>query len=684
MEMLPVVFVSAATGAAVAYTIMKYQSSSQKSITDSSAAKNDSSAGKKKASVQQHKTRKITQGPVDAIFLETIELNNIPSLDIGSESDPYVIITREDGKTYKSATINNAVNCTIPISMVLVDGKSEVVQFTVMDADIGGDDIIGTFELKIEGVWNDLKKESVKLVRGKLTPHTGVADTCTIALKLRMIPWANNYENPTAPTNMCMDIRTRAIWEAVKAVRQEAKATKIEASQLALPREKRPITLQRIASGAISIPVDDDQVPVSGFLQRTVADKMINTKIVDVDTPMPSRSEAINYVTETMQPYIPIAVDGYYDRTTDEAFKLMFTQGVGGSLLVRTENGFESDFNSLKNYETRKPYLRPHGKIHWDHDINPVDIELNDHTIRPGDAEWEHAKFVLRSTATQLITVREHLLWGHFIWANYTSASARENLSATHPVRRLIHPHTYRTHNINDTSSYTLVGERGLLAREDAWPKPTLDRMFVDIIGAFQYELFPDRLKRQKIHDLSEKSLFVHDSLAYRAIYENYVHGYLSTFYKNESELENDPEVKAWWAYLHKYIPHGLPSLTYANVAGYLTEFIFQVTGYHFHNGHVISYMLDPSYRTGKITEGAVIASREAFELPIMVSLSTDMDMPMVLQDWHHILPDQAQHVYHKLQDDLKAFSHMVETRNQTREPFDTFNPKHHHLAISV
>ena len=97
-------------------------------------------------------------------------------------------------------------------------------------------------------------------------------------------------------------------------------------------------------------------------------------------------------------------------------------------------------------------------------------------TTRPGDADWERAKFRFRSSLFALVTMVDHLCLGfvsrpsgtrydvHLQHANLFVTAMRENMGQDHPVRRFMAPFMYRTIGVNDNAFHNLLRKNGAFA----------------------------------------------------------------------------------------------------------------------------------------------------------------------------------------------------------------------------
>jgi hypothetical protein len=102
---------------------------------------------------------------------------------------------------------------------------------------------------------------------------------------------------------------------------------------------------------------------------------------------------------------------------------------------------YVNDQSSLSRFKVRAPYERYgaiafFGKdrrllcIYWCHGNRLVfdkDVDI-----------WGHVKYVWRSSAISLVTIRDHLLGTHFRQSKFVSQAVQGNLSANHPMRLMI------------------------------------------------------------------------------------------------------------------------------------------------------------------------------------------------------------------------------------------------------
>jgi arachidonate 15-lipoxygenase len=182
----------------------------------------------------------------------------------------------------------------------------------------------------------------------------------------------------------------------------------------------------------------------------------------------------------------PETYNTWGDMSTDESFSRYFFNGFGVvGLAAQKETSksglgpFEVDI-PIQDFEVR-PGFRPYGaRVHFDADQKPTGIfdYAKDTLVKPGDDDWESAKWLAKSTAFTLNTVKEHLMWGHLTVSNSLTFTCTNNLPPDHPIRRLLTIFTYRTNTINDQAFAALVPDVSTLHRATSLTYPALQKMF--------------------------------------------------------------------------------------------------------------------------------------------------------------------------------------------------------------
>jgi len=410
-----------------------------------------------------------------------------------------------------------------------------------------------------------------------------------------------------------------------------------------------------------------------------------------------NRKDAVELFGNKFGSHIPPSPEGEWkvcgdghDVTSDLTLTRLFFYGIGAARVVHQSEedggGYTVDLDPLSAYPVIPGYVRYQGKVFFDKNAEVTQINCLGQTVYPTDGYlWEFAKFLVRTSALTAVTAYEHLIQAHLIWANITTNATVINLSPDHPLRRLLHIHTYRTAFINKTAVTALTPHGGILNRMFSFPHDTLVKVLDDSFTSFNYYTFPELIKSLNMENVDGKIFpMAEDGMDYWKIVYRYVHDYVHLFYDDTySKITHDAEVVAFWTYLQKDFPNGLPELTIPNLVEYITQFIHYVSGMHIHAGNDSAYARDPAFTGTIVKDGTLIQPPQCSYTQTMLIVATVGKMPQMTEDFSHLLPANAQGVWKVFNSELVALSNVINERNTSRPwVFNSMNPSH--LVTSV
>ncbi|TKV91889.1 hypothetical protein SEVIR_9G126900v4 [Setaria viridis] len=243
---------------------------------------------------------------------------------------------------------------------------------------------------------------------------------------------------------------------------------------------------------------------------------------------------------------------------------------------------FLIDVNNLEGnfiYATRTLFfLRGDGRL------TPLAIELSEPYIDGGLTKakskvytpassgveawiWQLAKAYVAVNDSGWHQLISHWLNTHAVMEPFVIATNRQ-LSVTHPVHKLLHPHYRDTMTINALARQTLINGGGIFEMTVFPGKYALTMSSVvykdwnfteqglpaDLVK--RGVAVPDPSSPYKVRLLIQDYPYASDGLAIWHAIERWVGEYLAIYYPNDATLQGDAELQAWWKEVRE-VGHG-------------------------------------------------------------------------------------------------------------------------------
>ncbi|CAK0825318.1 unnamed protein product [Prorocentrum cordatum] len=217
--------------------------------------------------------------------------------------------------------------------------------------------------------------------------------------------------------------------------------------------------------------------------------------------------------------------------------------------------------------------------------------------VKPGDDDWEHAKYAWRCTMGLKVTAVDHLVATHWIVSNAFSTSMRESFRANHPIRRLLHVNMYDTASINYTSFWTLYPENGFLHHMTPWKHEGLVGAFDAAFSSFRYRTWPQTYEESDLpEDLKATMPMFEDGLAVWRMFREWHAAYINLYYEGDLEVLADPEIQQYWTFrCSPQYKKGLPPLSKDALIDQVTHTVFWTCAFHEFVGSAVEFCTDPS-----------------------------------------------------------------------------------------
>jgi hypothetical protein len=361
---------------------------------------------------------------------------------------------------------------------------------------------------------------------------------------------------------------------------------------------------------------------------------------------------------------------------------------------------FVSDCSALSAFAVKTGYERYGATAYFDAELRAIGIFWS-HSARLAlpnseSAEWAHAKFVWRSSWLLLSTLRDHLYETHILCSNLLATATIEELAPSHPLRAFVKPFTFRTVTINHTAVQSLTGERGLVHRIWGFEYAQIIELLDFAKANFAFKTLPEMVD-ESMRDVDDSVFgFREDATAFWTVMREYVAEFLRIRYGDDAAaILRDAEVFAFAQRIAKKLKlrafeQSASSREAERFIDVLTQLLCTVSGVHEHVGTVSDYVASPDWVGTRLRPKCEAASVQEYALVLVLVCATGLRMPRLMDEWTHLIPDDAHHqkvlaLDKKWRAQLETLATRVELRNAKRVyPTNSFNPRNMECSVSV
>jgi hypothetical protein len=260
---------------------------------------------------------------------------------------------------------------------------------------------------------------------------------------------------------------------------------------------------------------------------------------------------------------------------------------------------WEWDLLQLNNYEHHPGLVKIGSRVLFREDsvqrsLEAYQIDCALGNIKPSHPEWDQAcKIAMCAASTHLSLVR-HFNWVHLAGGAQLAIATRNNLSATHPLCRLLWPYTFGTAQSNDMVTRGQMVRGGDFETTFSFTFDGMCRLFDDTYLEYQHSVNDPEVdgKSRGVRGARHLRFDTPTQQNLEAVFDvmhSFVRNYLKIYYPRNTNgtnaIRNDTEIMAWLDELNAFLPKGVGvsrnDVTWDTLARMLAGQLYLVTVQH-------------------------------------------------------------------------------------------------------
>lgn len=305
--------------------------------------------------------------------------------------------------------------------------------------------------------------------------------------------------------------------------------------------------------------------------------------------------------------------------------------------------------------------------------------------------QWEHVKYVWKTSLCATVTVIDHLLTTHYTESNTLLTVNIQSFPTNHPLRSFIKPFVFNAAGINSSAYRSLSNKHGLVHRMWAFDFTEIVKLFNFATMNYKFRLLPDFVDKS-MKDVDDKYFgFNKDCNGFWKVMRKYVANFVNVYYKTERDLFNDKYVVNFINNLRVQLNLAENEINTKNgFINVLCQLFCNSTAIHEHVGHISDYVQSPCFLGTRIEQNCEMAGIQEYALILSLTAMTGVRNPSIYYDWSHLFVKDENHnkvmaIYNEWHKNLKILQKQIEERNKKRTyPIQSFNPANLECSVSV
>jgi len=505
-----------------------------------------------------------------------------------------------------------------------------------------------------------------------------------------------------------LDLYTKMMLTVIRKGNLEHNADAPKAHQIREPTVRDAHAEVIFPMVALATVDEDNEMPLSKKMIAKIVDEVQMENFNNTDEPWVSVDVAVAFSKKYLGDVMPPVNVKYDELCSDEAMSRLafsgvccgYTRGIsedshaGGR--VPSGAAFVCDLSALSTYPVKDGYERYGAIAYFGAKYGVVGIYWchAERVVSPQDKDWEHAKYVWRTTIIAQCTLKDHLYETHMIESNLLTVASYDELPPTHFLRHFLKPFTFRAVTVNTNAKATLTSERGLIHRIWAFDYAQVLKIFTNLAKNYKFRTIPERMHPSMENVDDSVFGFRADAMAFWRLMRKYVASFFDIYFADTEAILRDRAINAFADRLSKGLKlqpfecnNGADAERFIDV---VTQLLCSVTGIHEHVGQASDYVTSPEWVGARLRPDSNMCSVQEYALLCALVCLTGMKAPKLMGDWSHLIPKDEHYervlaLYNEWGADLIAASDGVRRRNKARKyQIEAFDPRVMECSVSV
>ncbi len=229
---------------------------------------------------------------------------------------------------------------------------------------------------------------------------------------------------------------------------------------------------------------------------------------------------------------------------------------------------FHWDLSLLDSFECHAGLRSPAAQVEFELDptsgtLRAVRIDSDLGVSVPTDSDWEVATQLAMCAVTTHLSLVRHFNWIHLVAGQPLAIATRNRLSASHPLRRLLQPHTHSTQASNQMVTIVQMEPGGDFENMFSFTHSGMCELMEATVSEYDlrtsHPALDTRMRGVAGSSVRSPALRNRESLA--DVIEAHVRRYLSIYYPSDGAVSGDSSLGAWTEDLAESIPNGVREL---------------------------------------------------------------------------------------------------------------------------